>query len=131
MNKRISPALQRLTKGLPVLMQALDQAVTEALQSDQHTIILVIGHQNVSQYMSNAERSHGVEVLRDLFMRWQLDLDEILPDEHEPDDTRAFQYLLDQFEQSCKAPDPAEANYAGARSELLTFVGRLQLKAKR
>lgn len=113
------------------LMGMLDSAVTDLIGTDQHNIVLVIGCANVSQYASNAPRSAGAELLQDLLARWKLGMPDVLPGEQTPGNTRAFEYLLNSFEQASQAPEPAKLDYANRRAELLAYVGRLESIAKR
>jgi hypothetical protein len=113
------------------LMTFLDGSVTQLIGTNQHNIVLVIGCADVSQYASNVTREYGIGVLKDLLARWQVGIDDVLPGEVSQSDTRAFEYLLNAFEQASQAPEPAKLDYANRRLELLNYVGRLEAKARR
>ncbi|MBT2326065.1 hypothetical protein J7E62_27425 [Variovorax paradoxus] len=113
------------------LLSAVDAAVTQIIGSNQHNIVLVIGCADVSQYAANVPRPAGIELLKGLLARWHLGMDDVLPGEVEQSDTRAFEYLLNAFEQASQAPEPAKLDYGYRRKELLNYVGRLEAKAKR
>lgn len=113
------------------LMGMLDATVTKLIGTNQHNIVLVIGCGDVSQYVSNAPRPAGAALLQDLLARWNLGMPDVLPGEHTPGDTRAFEYLLNSFEQASQAPEPAKLDYKNRRAELLAYVGRLESIAKR
>lgn len=107
--------------NLQGLMNGLDQKVSRLVGVNQHNIILVIGAGNVSQYASNNTRDRGVKCLRDLFARWQLDLPEVLPGERSKADTRAFEYLLQQYDEAVQAGEDVDA----CRVELVGYVSGL------
>lgn len=112
-------------------MKSLDEAVTKLTGTHQHNIVLVIGCADVSHYASNVKRPESIKILKDLFARWQLGMDDVMPGEVSTGDTKAFEYLLNTFEEASQAPEPARLDYANRRAELFAYVGRLEAKARR
>lgn len=103
------------------LMNGLDQKVSRLVGAGQHNIILVIGAGNSSQFGSNVPRERSIRLLRDLFARWQVGLPDLLPGERSKMDTRAFEYLLQLYDEAMQTGE----DVAACRGELVGYVSGL------
>jgi len=129
MNKR--DQVNAVALNLQRVMSAISAAFDALVGRGQHNIILVVGAGDVAQYASNVPRDAGVATLQDLLARWKVGLPDTLPGETTPADIRPFEYLLNAMEASARAADPAAANYAANRAEVLAYVGELLAKSRR
>lgn len=73
----------RLSIALPVVAQYLNELLTEAA-GEEVAWVLVVQADKVAQYISNTERSEGVELLESLLSRWKAGRADI-PAHYNPD----------------------------------------------
>lgn len=122
------PGLQQLAEDMPLLMKALETTITNIVGSGEHNLIMVIGHLGVSQYVANIPRDEGKRILLDLFARWELNMEDLLPAQLVARDTGAFEYLLKQYDDAVLDVDGQADQAPFRRGELITFVSRLLRK---
>lgn len=59
-----------LSVHLNHLAAAIDDALTDTA-GNRCVFVLLVSHDNVAQYVSNASRSDGVELIESLLARWK------------------------------------------------------------
>lgn len=59
-----------LSVGLPFLAAAIGDALTD-VAGNQCAFVLLISHDGVTQYVSNASRRDGIELIESLLERWK------------------------------------------------------------
>lgn len=113
------------------VMGCISDLFNDLVGAGQHEIILLVGAGDVVQFCANTPRPRSVLMLQDLLARWSVGLPDTLPGETSAGDTRAFEYLLNDFEQASQSAEPHKHDYAAKRKELLTYVGELIAKGNR
>ncbi len=74
---------QRLSIALPIIAQYLEDLLIE-VAGEPVAFVLVCQADNVAQYVSNTERSDGIELIESLLARWKAGRADI-PAHYNPD----------------------------------------------
>lgn len=113
---------------LQKIMVGLDEFYDGIVGKGQHNIILVVGAGDVEQYVANVPRERGIAALQSLFARWSVDLPNTLPDASTPGNTRAFEYLLNEFAEQVRTNGP---DLATTGANVVKHVGELVAQVNR
>lgn len=114
--------------SLQPLMAALEAKYDHDIGRGQHNIILLVGGGNSVQFVANCERIKSIKLLQALLARWSLGLPDTMPGEVTKADTRAFEYLLNEFEIAVRADG---ADSIAARRAVVDYVGEAIAMGKR
>lgn len=112
--------VNRIALNLQEILHRLQKIIDQLTGTKVNNIVLLIGVNDVVQYAANVDRAHGVSMLKDLFARWELNMDEYMPGERTPGNLAPFTYLLDEYDRA-----DSEQAKTDARRQLMEYVGRL------
>lgn len=107
--------------SMQTVMGMLNQFYDAMVGRGQHEVVLLVGAGDVVQFSANTRRDRSVLMLQDLLARWSIGMPDTLPGEQTPGDTRAFEYLLNEFEKAIRNGH----DHIAARGEVVAYVGRL------
>lgn len=114
--------------SLQSVMDEISSFYDSLVGEGQHNIILLVGAGDVEQYAANVPRERGIDSLKSLLGRWSVDLPDTLPDASTPGNTRAFEYLLNEFAEQVRTSGP---DLATTRANVVKHVGELVAQVNR
>jgi hypothetical protein len=110
------------------VMAGLVDFYDDAVGAGQHNIVLIVNAGDTSQYVANTERPQAIGMMQGVLARWSLGMPDTMPGESAPGDTRAFEYLLNEFVAELKRSG-TEMNTS--RANLVAHAGSLVAQANR